>query len=120
MRRVLFVVALLVAVPVSAQNVVNPSTVTFTASDDHAAIDKYILGYFAPGATAPVQEADLGKPTPDAGRVCAVSLNTRPLAFGVNYTAKVKALAGTTASEWSEASNPFDRRPGKTGAPVVK
>ena len=90
----------------------NPSVATFTASVDHAQVSSYTIGYFLPGATDPVQTTDLGKPTPDATQTCTVTLNVMPLTFGANYTAKVKAVAGTVSSDWSTASNPFDRVPG--------
>lgn len=108
------------AATASAQALKNPSAATFTASVDHAQIDKYIIGYFLAGAAAPVQTADLGKPTPDATQTCTVALNTMPLSFNKDYTAKVKAVAGTAESDWSTASNPFDRAPGPPSKPVVK
>lgn len=120
MRAAIFLVALLCAAPVAAQGVINPSQVTFTASDDHAIVTSYVIGYFAPGATAPLQEVDLGKPTPDATNTCAATINTRPLTFGTDYVAKVRAVAGTLTSEWSAASNPFARLPGKPGGPAIK
>jgi hypothetical protein len=102
------------------QTITNPSVATFTASVDHAQVTSYTIGYFLPGATAPLQTADLGKPTPEATQTCMVTLNTMPLTFGAAYVAKVKALAGTVASDWSTASNPFDRVPGPPSKPVVK
>lgn len=111
---------LLFALPASAQSVVNPSAVTFTVSTDHADITSYTLGYFAPGATLPLQEVDLGKPTPVA-LVATVPINVKPLGWVTGYTVKVKAVASATVmSEWSEPSNFFDRKPGKPGGPVVK
>jgi hypothetical protein len=107
-------------VVVHGQTIKNPSVATFTASADHASVTSYTIGYFLPGATDPVQTANLGKPTPDATQTCTVTLNTQPLTFGANYTAKVKAIAGTAESVWSEASNPFDRVPGPPSKPVVK
>ena len=104
----------------SAQSIRNPSVATFTASPDHAQVSSYQIGYFLPGATDPVQTADVGKPTPDATNTCTITLNVQPLGFGAAYIAKVKALAGTVASDWSEASNPFDRVPGRPTKPVVK
>lgn len=118
---VFLVFALLgLAASASAQTIKNPSVATFTASVDHAQIDKYVIGYFLPGAASPVQTADLGKPIPDATQTCTVTLNTMPLGFGKDYTAKVKAVAGTAESDWSTASNPFDRAPGPPSKPVVK
>jgi hypothetical protein len=94
--------------------------VTFTASADHALVTAYVLGYFAPGATQPTQEVDLGKPTPDATQTITVAINIHPLSFGAAYVAKVKAVAGALVSDWSDPSNAFDRVPGKTGVPVVQ
>ena len=48
------------------------------------------------------------------------TLNVMPLTFGAAYIAKVKAIAGAVASDWSTASNPFDRVPGPPSKPVVK
>jgi len=98
----------------------NPREGTFTASPDHAQIDKYVLGFFLPGATTPVQTQDLGKPVPDGANVCTFTFNSQPLSFGADYTGKVKAVAGTAESEWSLASNPFDRVPGPPGKPVIR
>lgn len=108
------------AATATAQTIKNPSIATFTASPDHAQIASYTIGFFLPGATDPVQTADLGNPTPDATQTCTVTLNVQPLVFGAAYTAKVKAVAGTVASDWSDASNPFDRVPGKPSKPAVK
>jgi hypothetical protein len=49
-----------------------------------------------------------------------VNINTRPVSFGIGYTVKIKSVAGTVVGEWSQPSNAWDRRPGKTGDPVVK
>jgi hypothetical protein len=113
-------VLLLIASVASAQTIRNPSVATFTASLDHAQVTSYTIGYFLPGATDPVQEADLGKPTPDATQTCMVVLNTMPLGFAPGYVAKVRAWAGSVASDWSTPSNPFDRVPGPPSKPVVK
>jgi hypothetical protein len=103
-----------------AQTIRNPSVATFTASVDHAQLSSYSIGFFLPGATDPVQTSDLGKPTPDATQTCTVTLNVMPLTFGAAYVAKVKAVAGAVSSDWSTASNPFDRVPGPPSKPVVK
>lgn len=121
MKRTLVVLLFaLVALPATAQTLKNPSTAEFTASVDHAQLTKYVIGFFLPGAVDPVQTADLGKPTPDATQKITVTINVMPLTFGANYTAKVKAVAGTAESIWSEASNPFDRAPGPPSKPAVK
>lgn len=124
MKRLLLVVLVFVLIgfvsAASAQTVKNPSVATFTASADHASITKYTIGYFLPGAVEPVTTSDLGKPTPDASNTCTATLNVMPLTFAANYTAKVKAIAGTAESYWSEASNPFERAPGPPSKPAVK
>lgn len=124
---VAFLFTVLSPVVVHGQTPKNPSTVAFTASADHTAITKYVIGYFLPGGQDPVTTADLGKPTPDTVAGCGapapciqVTVNTMPLSFAANYTAKVKAVAGTAESAWSEPSNPFDRVPGPPSKPVVK
>jgi hypothetical protein len=115
------VLALAIAVPAVGQTLKNPKNAEFEPSPDHAQITKYVIGFFLPGATDPVTTADLGKPTPNASNIIAVTINVQPLTFGAAYVAKVQAFAGTLASEWSLPSNPFDRAPGPPAkAPVVK
>jgi len=117
---VAFVALVFSPVVVHGQTLKNPSAGECTASADHAQITKYVIGYFLPGATDPVQTADVGKPTPDAQNVLRFTINVMPLTFGAAYVAKMKAIAGTAESVWSEASNPFDRAPGPPSKPVVK
>lgn len=102
---------LMLAGAAQAQQVINPTAVQFTASADHTDVTSYIIGYFLPGASNPVQEADLGKPTPDGSNVITAPIAIRPLGFGQGFTAKVRAVAGSASSEWSLASNPFGRVP---------
>lgn len=123
MRRVSLLavgLVLLTALAAYGQTVQNPREVTFTPSADHAVVDAYVIGFFPPGATSPVQEINLGKPTPDATNTCTATINTQPLPFGAAYIAKVRALAGTLSSVWSDASNPFDRVPGPPSKPAIK
>lgn len=110
----------------SAQPVPNPTRLHFTASLDHQAVTTYEVGWFLAGATDAVSTVDLGKPAPDTVTGCAspapcieAAVNVMPLPFA-EYTAKVRARAGTLASDWSVASNPFVRVPGAPGGPVVK
>jgi hypothetical protein len=119
---VVFLVFLLLAFAASAfaQKPQNPRDGTFTASVDHAALDKYVIGFFAPGAQSPTQTQDIGKPVPDAVNVCTFTFNSQPLTFGIDYVARVKAVAGTAESAWSDVSNPFDRVPGPPGKPVIR
>ena len=121
MRYALTVGCLLLAAVASAQNVVNAREVQFTASVDHALVTAYTLGHFLPGASEPIQEVDLGKPTPDPlTQLMIVAINTRPIPFGLDYTVRIKSVAGTVVGEWSAPSNAWDRRPGKTGDPLVR
>lgn len=104
------------------QSLPNPTGAEFTPSPDHAVISSYEIGWFLGAATSPVSTVDIGKPVPTAANLCIVGINVMPLAFG-EYTAKVRAkIAGTPIvySEWSEASNPFQRVPGRPGGPVIK
>lgn len=98
----------------------NPREGEFTASPDHAQIDRYVLGFFRPGAAEPVQTQDIGKPTPDAQNVCTFTFNSQPLGFGLDYVARVKAYAAGAESPWSEISNPFDRIPGPPSRITIK
>jgi hypothetical protein len=119
-RLILACVFLLLALPLSAQTAVtNPGHVEFTASVDHALIDKYVIGWFAQGATDPIQETDLGKPTPDGANLVSTTINIHPLGFGI-YTAKVKAVVGAVSSEWSVPSNEAVRGPFPPASPSLK
>jgi hypothetical protein len=113
-----FVCLFAFAVAASAQAVINPGHVEYTASADHAALTKYVIGYFLPGATNPVQEADLAIVAPVGGIVTQV-INATPLTFGT-YTAKLKAVAGAVVGEWSLPSNDFVRAPLPPAAPAVR
>lgn len=109
------------AVAAAQEKPKNPRTLEFTPSIDHAAATSYTVGYFLPGATDPVQSVSIGKPTPNAQNVCTATVNTQPLTFGLDYTAKLKTvISAGVESEWSEPSNPFDRVPGPPGKPVAK
>jgi hypothetical protein len=119
MFAIAFVALILSPVVAHGQTIKNPRGAEFEPSPDHAQITKYVIGFFLPGATDPVQTQDLGKPTPNAQNIIAVTINVQPLTFGAAYTAKVQALAGTLASEWSLPSNPFDRAPGPPSKPPV-
>jgi hypothetical protein len=107
------------AASASAQAVINPTGVEFTASADHAALSSYEIGWFLGAAVDPVSMVDIGKPTPDASNLCKATISVMPLPFN-QYTAKVRAKAGTVYGEWSDPSNVFFRAPGKPGGPVIK
>lgn len=102
-----------------AQVLPNPTRAEFIASLDHAVISSYEIGWFLNGATSPVSVTSIGKPAPDASNLCSTPINVMPLPFN-EYTAKIRAIAGTMFSEWSDSSNPFQRVPGKPGKPAVK
>src|SRR5215471_15685386 len=71
----------LAAAPLSAQSVIDPKNVSFTASSDHSTLDSggspvldhYELDFYQVGASQPFQSTDLGKPTPDGTGKITVS-----------------------------------------------
>lgn len=113
---------------------INPGTVEVNpATADYGQIARLEIAFFAVGATQPVSAPlSLGKPpltatgctAPVVDPCVRTSINTMPVPFGLDYTAKVRAVAvvaGTDIfSEWSVASNPFDRAPGPPSKPVIK
>ncbi len=103
----------------SAQVVTNPTAIEYTVSADHATLTKYILGYFLPGASAPVQTQDLPIAAPDAQQKVAQPINATPLGFGT-YVGRLRSVAGTVEGEWSEPSNAFLRAPLPPSAPTVR
>lgn len=110
--------SLLFPLGVSGQTTKNPTKAVFTVSPDHASVTRYELGFFLPGAAAPVQVSDIGTGTPTAGEL-EKPLPSFPI--GVTYEAKVKAWANSVDSEWSPASNLFNRGPlAPTDLRVVK
>jgi hypothetical protein len=107
----LALLALVLAAPSWAQAPVpNPGKVEYTVSVDHAALTKYVIGFFLPGATDPVQMQDLPIVAPGADQKVLQPINTTPLGFGT-YIAKMRSVAGTVASEWSAPSNELERSP---------
>lgn len=109
----------LVVMPAAAQGVaVNPTTVVFDPSPDHnltgldgqPKVTSYMLRFYLEGASSPVQEQTLGKPTPGGdGKITITnrSLFTgTPLALDTRYVAKVAAI-GPTGEGLSDPSNPF-------------
>lgn len=99
--------------------VVNPTVAEFLASADHAVLTSYVGGYFMSGATEPMLEVDLGKPTPDNAQTCTVALNVKPLAFATDYSLRIKAVAAGVASDWSNPA-PFARKPLPVSGLVVR
>lgn len=122
MRRLVYLLATclcLAPAVVSAQDVNNPSGVTFTASTDHATIDSYELDILRPDATV-LQTLNLGKPTPDATQTCTAPLNVQPVAFGNGYSVQVRAKAGTAVSANAVSVNKFNRVPGSPSKVIAK
>lgn len=110
MKRIALTLALLlVSAPVFAQAPVkNPNTVIFDHAD-FVNTDSYSVGYFTSAtATTPVQEAPFNKPGSCAP--CTGALPSRPTMFG-NWWVAVRAIAGTTTSDWSSPLVPFVRAP---------
>lgn len=112
-------VFVLMAAPVAAQNVPNPTAYEFEPSADHAAIDSYELGVYTAVSDILIATLVIGKPTVDADGKCRGSLNVQPIKFGT-YVAKVRAKAAEVFSPWSDPSNLWDREPGKPGKIVIK
>lgn len=95
----------------------NPTRAVIGVSPDHQQITRYELGWFAAGATDPVQVSDIGTGAP-VNNELDVPLPSYPI--GVTYTAKARAYAGTIASDWSPASNAFFRTPAAPASLVVR
>lgn len=128
MRKFLLVaVLLLLPVFVQAQPVLNPSLVIFTPSADHATVSAYDFGYFAVGATAPIQFASVAKGTlTPAGT--DFSFPFPRLLFGGPFEHRMRACApvsppgtGTICSEWVLADkqanvSPFGPRAVRLGS----
>lgn len=117
---------------VSAQTVaIGPtSQLCFEPSLDHAAttpdglakVTSYGWGYYLPGATAPVVEFDLGKPTPAAdGTIRVVPPQLMLIPLDILYEARVAAI-GPTGRGVSTPSNGFFRSglPRAPAKPVIK
>lgn len=114
------------------QNPVNPNTVEFAASSDHAVqqngVDKltsYVVEVYASAtATATLATRDIGKPTPSGGLVTYSQLATllATVPAGQNYVVKI-ASVGPGGTSRSNASNPFNvtpTAPAASGTPVVR
>lgn len=128
LRVVLALVALLAcAVPAFAQaTVINPVTVEFLASVDHATLGldgaplvaSYEMRIFVqnPLGSTPIFSTSLGKPTPGAGNLISITNAVwfSGLTPNVKYVAKVAAI-GPTGEGVSALSNPF----GNQGPPMA-
>ena len=118
---------LLAASVAGAQPVLNPSTVIFTPSADHATVTAYDFGYFAVGAAAPIQFASVAKGTlTPAGT--DFSFPFPRLLLGGPFEHRMRACApvsppgtGTICSEWVLADkqanvSPFGPRAVRLGS----
>jgi len=109
----LFLLAAFVA-PALAQNVKNPTLITFTSSDWDR-VDRHELDIIRTSDNTIVQTlTDNG---PYTSQDISVSINVQPVAFG-EYTFVARACAPTVGcSINSEQSNLWDRAPGKPSKP---
>lgn len=121
MRRLVYLLVSLILLPslAHAQDVNNPSAVTFTASPDHPSIDGYELDILRPDGTV-LQTLNLGKPTPDATNTVTAPINVQPIAFASGYSVRVRAKAGTAVSDYTVSLNKFNRVPGAPTKVTVK
>ena len=120
MKKALLVAFLLLAPSLGyAQDVDNPSGVEFVASPDHSTVTSYELDILRPDGTV-LQTLNIGKPAPNATNVITVSLNVQPIAFGVGYSVRVRAVAGTAHSTYAISVNKFNRVPGGPSKVLIK
>ncbi len=128
------IVAILFAVPAFAQvpPIVNPTTIQFTASADHDAVQsglpvvsKYTVDVMS--ASAPTgtvwKTVDLGKPTPVSGQISFAGMGTALSTLNPgSYVAVVKAEGpgGVTASVPSDPFQVAIKAPAAPGKPVWK
>ena len=121
-------VLLVTATSASAQVVLNPTKVIFTASADHAAmlggqalVTRYEIRHFLLGASAPVSVEDLGKPTPDGANVITTTFGALPLSTTAQYIARVAAIGptGEGVSAASVTTYFFAGPPRAGGVPAV-
>ena len=104
------------AIALSAQTVVDPQYVEFTASADHNTlaadgtplVQRYSLTFYTVGSSVAFDTMDLGKPTPSAGviRVDFLPLRHTVPTPGVVYESRVAAI-GPGGSTASAVSNSF-------------
>lgn len=99
-------------------NVKNPTTVTFEASPDHALVESYELDLLRSDGTV-LQTLNVGKP-PVVNGVATATINVQPVTFGVNYSARIRARAGSAVSDYADSVNKFDRAPGAPSNPRLK
>lgn len=107
--------------PVAAQTVVNPTAVEFEPSADHAAVflgspvvTRYELRFQFVGATEPVTTVDLGKPSPQDGKIRVTVPQFLTLTPKTEYEARVAAI-GPGGEGVSTPTDPF----GRSGPPAA-
>jgi hypothetical protein len=124
MKKLLTVLALVLAfaAPAVAQTaepqVKNPGAVEFEPSADHALVGAYELDILRPDGSV-LQTINLGKPSPIEG-ICRSAINVQPVAFGKDYSVRLRALAGSAASDYALSLNKFERAPGSPSKVVAK
>lgn len=128
-RLALTLLCLLLAAPVCAQAVLNPTKIAWQVSANHSdtlpdgssMVLRYEVRFYAPTATAPTSTSNLGKPTPNASNIAEVDLTTHlvalPIDPSIQFVARIVALGPTGTSDESPSSNPFVKA-GKPGAPA--
>lgn len=100
------------------------ATLCFEPSADHSATDvagqpkvaSYSWGHYLPGAQAPVQEWNLGKPAPVNGAIRVQPAEMLTLPLDVLYEARVVAISPGGLRGVSDPTVPFYRS-GAPGAP---
>lgn len=108
---------LLIASPAWAQNVKNPTLLTFT-SPDWAQVSSHEIEIIRTSDGSVIQTlVDSG---PYTSEDISVSINVMPVAFG-EYVVKVRACSTTPCDGiLSDPSNLWNRAPGKPSRPVVQ
>jgi hypothetical protein len=66
-----------------------------------------------------LQTINIGKPAP-VSNLCKAPINVQPVAFGKDYSVRLRAIAGTASSDYSVTSNKFERAPGGPSKVIVK
>lgn len=127
-RKSVFVVAVILAlmagfaataIALQTGNVRNPSAIEFTPSADHAQIDSYQVEWVNSSDTV-VATISVGKPTVGTGNLITTTVSVQSLPFGINYYAKIYAVAGSARSDAAISVNKFDRVPGPPSNGKVK
>ena len=112
-KYLLILAFLLFAAPALAQNVANPTLLTFT-STDFANVDRHELDIIRTVDSVVVQSLiDNG---PYTTQDISVNINVQPVSFG-EYVFVARACAGALCSVDSPQSNLWDRIPGQPSKP---